>query len=35
MTLKGIDMDRQFVILQCDTCGKIASMQIDSLIGHD
>jgi hypothetical protein len=35
MTVRGIDNERQFAILQCDTCGKIASMDLTFLFEPD
>ena len=35
MTVKGVDIERQFAILQCDTCGRVASTDITSLFRPD
>ena len=35
MTVKGIDTERRLAFLQCDTCGKIASVDIKFLFGPD
>lgn len=35
MTVKGIDNERQFAIVQCDTCGTIASMDLKFVFEPD
>jgi transcription elongation factor Elf1 len=35
LTVKGIDNERQFAIVQCDTCGKIASVDVTFLFWPD
>ena len=35
VTVRGIDSERQFAIVQCDTCRNIASVDIKLLFGPD
>lgn len=35
VTVKGIDEERQFAIVQCDSCSNIASADSKSLFGPD